>query len=99
VAGGRLKDIGVSLPLIRQIVKNCQDLFQVERPLVMLRFKTDGGEIFVPQGDALLAGMISTKTMVAPRGFGRQASLFEVNFEGLATIGSRATFAPATFGF
>ncbi len=47
VAIGKLKERGFSLRQIRQIVKNCQDIFKVERPLPTLRLKTGGREIFV----------------------------------------------------
>jgi hypothetical protein len=32
----------------------------------------------------LIAGLISASSLVAPTGFGSQASLFEIAFEGLA---------------
>ena len=54
VAIGRLKGTGFSLPLIRRIVQNCQELLSVPRPLAALRFKTDGREIFVRMGDTLV---------------------------------------------
>ena len=45
---------GFSLRGIRQIVSNCQEILDVPRPLVSLKFKTDGREIFVPHGDQLM---------------------------------------------
>ena len=51
---GRLKEVGFSLKNIRRIVSNCQELLDVSRPLTTLKFKTDGREIFVDQGDMLL---------------------------------------------
>ena len=54
VAIGGLKGHEFTLNQIRLIVKDCQDLLGVPRPLTTLRFKTDGYEIFVNQGDALL---------------------------------------------
>jgi uncharacterized protein (DUF433 family) len=51
---GRLKQIGFSLPEIRRIVLNIQDILDLGRPLVQARFKTDGREIFVDRGDPLL---------------------------------------------
>ena len=42
-----LRDLGWSLTRIRKIVVDCGDLFSAEHPLAMLRFKTDGREIFV----------------------------------------------------
>ena len=47
VAIGKLKERGFSLRQIRQIVKNCQAFFEMERPLPTLQFKTGGREIFV----------------------------------------------------
>ena len=54
VAIGRLRTLGWTLGHIRQIVRNCQDLLRVDRPLVTLRFKTGGREIFVDRGEVLL---------------------------------------------
>lgn len=50
VAIGKLKERGFSLRQIRQIVKNCQRFFEVDRPLPTLKFKTGGREIFVTGG-------------------------------------------------
>lgn len=54
VAIGRLRERGFSLRAIRQVVQNCQEILKVPRPLVTLRFKTGGREIFVESGSALL---------------------------------------------
>jgi uncharacterized protein (DUF433 family) len=54
VAIGRLKEMGLSLTRIRQVVANCQEILGVSRPLVTLRFKSDGREIFVDRGDVLI---------------------------------------------
>ncbi len=54
VAIGGLREVGFTLGQVRQIVSNCQAMLQVERPLVTLKFKTDGREIFVPNGEILL---------------------------------------------
>lgn len=51
---GRLKEVGFSLRMIREIVRNCQEILGVQRPLTTLRFKTGGREIFVDRGDVLL---------------------------------------------
>ena len=51
---GRLKEVGFSLRMIREIVRNCQEILAVPRPLTTLRFKTGGREIFVDRGDVLL---------------------------------------------
>ena len=56
VAIGRLKEVGFSLPLIRKIVRNCQELLAEPRPLATLRFKVGGRDIFVRLGDTLLEG-------------------------------------------
>ena len=54
VAIGRLKQAGFSTRAIRQIVHNCQETLGVPRPLTTLRFKTDGRDVFVDQGDMLV---------------------------------------------
>ncbi len=51
---GRLKEVGFSLRVIREIVRNCQEILRVPRPLATLRFKMGGREIFVDRGDVLL---------------------------------------------
>lgn len=51
---GRLKEVGWSLPVIRRAVESCQVMFQLPRPLVTERFKTDGRDFFVVKGDALV---------------------------------------------
>ena len=51
---GRLKETGFSLRMIREIVRNCQEILRVQRPLTTLRFKTGGHEVFVDRGDVLL---------------------------------------------
>jgi uncharacterized protein (DUF433 family) len=51
---GRLKSLGWSLPSIRRIVENCQQVLEVRRPLVTERFKTDGREAFVSVGVVLV---------------------------------------------
>ena len=54
VAIGGLKEMGFTLNKIRRIVKDCQDQLGVPRPLTTLKFKTDGYDIFINQGDTLL---------------------------------------------
>jgi uncharacterized protein (DUF433 family) len=39
---------------IREIVRNCQEGLGVQRPLTALKFKTDGRELYVDQGEVLL---------------------------------------------
>ena len=50
----KLKDLGLSLPRIRQVVTICQELLELERPLISERFRSDGRDVFVQQGDALV---------------------------------------------
>jgi len=50
----RMKRVGFSLGQVRQIVINCRQLLDLQRPLVQARFKTDGQQIFVEQGDKLI---------------------------------------------
>jgi uncharacterized protein (DUF433 family) len=54
VAIGGLKQTGLSTRAIRQIVGNCQQILGVQRPLTTLRFKTDGRDVFVDQGEVLV---------------------------------------------
>jgi uncharacterized protein (DUF433 family) len=54
VAIGKLKDFGFSLRSVREIVKNCQEMFETERPLVTLSFKIGGREAFVERDGALM---------------------------------------------
>jgi uncharacterized protein (DUF433 family) len=54
VAIGGLKEVGFTLNQIRKIVAECQSELGVPRPLTTLKFKTDGREIFVSEGDTLL---------------------------------------------
>lgn len=54
VAISRLKDEGFSLRSIRVIADNCREMFEVDRPLASLRFKTDGREIFVESDGELV---------------------------------------------
>lgn len=54
VAIGGLKSRGFTLNAIRRIVKDCQAQLGVAHPLTTVKFKTDGYEIFVNQGDSLL---------------------------------------------
>jgi uncharacterized protein (DUF433 family) len=51
---GELKEAGFSLGKIREIVANCQQFMDVDRPLVRLKFLTDGRIIFVEHGEDLL---------------------------------------------
>lgn len=51
---GRFKANGLSLGAVRQMVIDCQEMLELPRPLVQLRFKTDGKEVFVDGGNTLL---------------------------------------------
>ena len=51
---GRLKEMGFSLRMVREIVLNCQEILEVPRPLATLRFKTGGREVFVNREDVLI---------------------------------------------
>lgn len=51
---GRMKAVGLTLGDIRRVVKNSQELFGFVRPLVQARFKSDGHEVFVEQGERLI---------------------------------------------
>jgi uncharacterized protein (DUF433 family) len=44
---GGLKEIGFTLLQIRRVVDNCQQLFEIPRPLASLQFKVGGREVFV----------------------------------------------------
>jgi uncharacterized protein (DUF433 family) len=54
VAIGGLKDLGMTLREIRQIVENCQEVLNVQRPLVSLQFKVGGREVFVSHEGTLV---------------------------------------------
>ena len=51
---GQLKGVGWSLRAIRAAVKTCQEMFDLPRPLVTERFKTDGSDFFVQWLGALV---------------------------------------------
>lgn len=51
---GRLKEVGWSLRAIRKAVEACQAMFDLPRPLVTERFKTDGRDFFVQRDDVLI---------------------------------------------
>jgi uncharacterized protein (DUF433 family) len=65
IAIGRLKELGFALPTIRGIVRNCQEILHVERPLATLRFKAGGREIFVERPGAVLLEVGRRKGMQA----------------------------------
>ena len=54
VAIGGLKRAGFSTRQIRQIVRNCQEILGVQRPLSTLKFKVGGRDVFVDHGDVLV---------------------------------------------
>lgn len=53
VAIGGLKDHGFSVPTIRKIVRNCQDLFGERYPLSTELFKVGGRDVFVRRDSVL----------------------------------------------
>lgn len=61
---GRFKALGLSLGAVRRIVTDCQELLGLPRPLVQLRFKTDGKDVFIERGDTLL-GLGPRKRLIA----------------------------------
>lgn len=54
VAIGGLKKAGFSMKEIRQIVRNCQEMLDVPRPLATLDFKVGGHEVFVERAGVLV---------------------------------------------
>ncbi len=54
VAIGGLKEAGFSLRFIRQIVRDCQALLGIPRPLTALKLRADGRAIFVGREEELL---------------------------------------------
>ena len=57
----RWKDLRYSLRNIREIVDECQEIFEVERPLITLRFKANGRYAFVERKDGNLVGLLGAK--------------------------------------
>ena len=51
---GRLKEVGWSLRAIRTAVESCQAMFNLQRPLVTERFRSDGRDFFVQIDDVLV---------------------------------------------
>jgi uncharacterized protein (DUF433 family) len=60
----RFKEFGLSVGAVRRVVEDCRKLLNLPRPLVQLRFKTDGKEVFVRRGDAFL-GLGRRRRMLA----------------------------------
>jgi uncharacterized protein (DUF433 family) len=54
IAIGRLRSIGFSVKGLRKLVEDCQARLNISRPLITLKFKADGLDLFVNQGDMLL---------------------------------------------
>ncbi|MFN0071549.1 MAG: DUF433 domain-containing protein, partial [Chloroflexota bacterium] len=54
VAIGALRAAGFSVRSIRQIVTNCEEIFQLPHPLASLKFKVGGGDVFVQAGNELV---------------------------------------------
>lgn len=61
VAISGLKEFGYSLPRIREIVAECQELFGSQYPLAAHVFSTDGNEFFVKQPGDRLVGLLGRK--------------------------------------
>jgi uncharacterized protein (DUF433 family) len=55
VAIGRFLEKGFTIRGIRSVVADCQRYFDLERPLVMARFKTGARQAFVERGGSLFA--------------------------------------------
>jgi uncharacterized protein (DUF433 family) len=53
VAIGGFKEMGFTLRQIRRIVVECQQELGVPRPLTTLKFKSDGKDIFLNEGEVL----------------------------------------------
>jgi uncharacterized protein (DUF433 family) len=58
VAIGQLKEFGLNLLDIRRIVDNCQQLFNVNRPLASLKFKVGGAEVFVDEAPGVVVEVL-----------------------------------------
>jgi uncharacterized protein (DUF433 family) len=54
IAIGRLRERGLSMPKIRGLVRYCQEMLRMRRPLATERFKTDGRDIFIEAGQGRL---------------------------------------------
>jgi len=60
-----LRDLGFSLPQIRQIVESCQELFVSDRPLLSHRFRADGRDAFVQGDGGVLVSVLRGKRRTA----------------------------------
>lgn len=60
----RWKELGRSLPNIREIVRECQEIFDVEQPLITMRFKVGGQHAFV-EAEGKLVGLLGNKRQLA----------------------------------
>ena len=79
----RWKDLHWSLRKIRTIVTECQEIFDVEHPLISMRFKADGRRAFVTTAEGKFVGLLGAK---------RQQAWAEI-FEFLETIEYEGDFA------
>jgi len=60
-----LRELGFSLPQIRDIVDSCQQIFESDRPLLSHRFKVDGRDAFVQGDDGVLVSVLRGKRRTA----------------------------------
>lgn len=60
-----LRELGFSLPQIRDIVDGCQQIFESERPLLSHRFRVDGRDAFVQGDDGVLVSVLRGKRRTA----------------------------------
>ena len=60
-----LRDLGFSLPQIREVVRGCQDVFESERPLLSHRFKVGGRDAFVEEPGGVLVSVLEGRRKTA----------------------------------
>ena len=78
----RWKELGQSLHDIREVVRECQQIFAVRHPLITMRFKVDGQHAFVEE-EGNLVGLLGNKRQLA----------WEKIFEFLTTVEYEGDFA------
>ncbi len=61
----RWKALGYSVIRIKEIVRECQEIFETERPLITHRFRADGKHAFVEMHDGVLVGLLGAKRQEA----------------------------------
>ena len=60
-----LRNLGFSLPQIREIVAGCEGIFRSARPLLSHRFRVDGRDAFVQGDDGALVSVLRGKRQKA----------------------------------